>query len=121
VGSAPSDDFVGRLNCLHLVHLRLSFGESKERKQRARLVIGMLVYRNGGRPRVLISRLIVIGHFPVGYLVDCSSCVESFSNHIGTAFWANPYFMALVGVDVKPVTHMTLLFLRVRIVGICEG
>ena len=50
----------------------------------------------------------------------CSSCVESFSDYIGTTLGANPYFMALVGVDVEPITHVALLFLRVRVVRISE-
>ena len=42
----------------------------------------------------------------------------SFSNHVGTALRTNPYFMALVGVDVESITNIALLFLWIRIVRI---
>ena len=45
----------------------------------------------------------------------------SLSNHVGTALRTNPYFMALVGVNIKSVTDIALLFLWIRIVRITEG
>lgn len=46
---------------------------------------------------------------------------RSFSNHVGTALGPYPYFMALVGVDIKSITNVALLFLWVRVVGITES
>lgn len=61
------------------------------------------------------------GNFSARCVVACSACVESFPNHIGTTLGADPYFMALVGVDVESITHVALLFLRVGIVRISES
>lgn len=45
----------------------------------------------------------------------------SLSNDIGTSLRANPYFMALVGVNVESVTNIALLSLRIWVVRITQG